>query len=174
MNKCSVALSEMNILIILGMLILCVVALVSLCYEFAPYLKSQLPINDKRLPYYKKCVLSQPEKVLYFRLTDALPDHIVLSKVQMSQIIGVKRVDDYYSWFNKISRMSVDFLVCNKDFSIVAAIELDDSMPDIVSNQQVNFSKEKALISSCIKVLRWHTRSLPSTSDIRLDVLSPR
>ena len=39
-------------------------------------------------PFYAKKPLTQPEQVLYFRLIDALPGHIVLAQVQLLRFLG--------------------------------------------------------------------------------------
>ena len=82
--------------------------------------------NDGPWPFYAKKLLSQPEQVLYQRLVSALPDHVVLAQPQLSRVLGVKKGFKLNEWNNKISQMSLDFLVCQKHTSAVAAIELDD------------------------------------------------
>ncbi len=81
-------------------------------------------------PYYAKKPLSDPEQILYFRLGHALPQHIVLAQVGLSRLLGVKKGNKFHEWNNRINRMSVDFVVCGKDSSIVAVIELDDASHD--------------------------------------------
>lgn len=75
-------------------------------------------------PFYAKKLLTQPEQVLYHRLLKALPEHIVLAQVQLSRVLGVKLGHNFHEWNNSINRMSLDFVVCLKDSTIVAAIEL--------------------------------------------------
>ena len=82
--------------------------------------------DDGPWPFYSKKLLSQPEQVLYHRLVSALPDHVVLAQPQLSRVLGVKKGFKLNEWNNKISQMSLDFLVCQKHTSAVAAIELDD------------------------------------------------
>jgi hypothetical protein len=41
--------------------------------------------GDEEWPFYAKKPLSQPEQILYFRLVQALPDHIILAQVQLSR-----------------------------------------------------------------------------------------
>ena len=77
-------------------------------------------------PFYARKILTRPEQVLYYRLVSALPECIVLAQVQLSRALGVKSGFNFHSWNNRINRMSLDFLVCLKDSTIVAAVELDD------------------------------------------------
>ena len=51
--------------------------------------KSQKNSDAEIWPFYAKKPLSQPEQVLYFRLIQAFPEHIILAQVQLSQLLGV-------------------------------------------------------------------------------------
>ena len=77
-------------------------------------------------PFYVRKLLSQPEQVLYHRLIHALPEHIVLAQVQVSRVLGVKKGFNFHEWNNRINRLSYDFVVCGKDSTVIAVIELDD------------------------------------------------
>src|SRR3989304_7764924 len=101
--------------------------------------------GDEEWPFYAKKPLSQPEQVLYFRLTKALPDAIVLAQVQLSRLLGVKKGNNFQQWHNRINRMSADFVVCNKDSSIVAVIELDDASHEREIRKAADSKKNKAL-----------------------------
>ena len=46
---------------------------------------------DTVWPFYAKKPLSQPEQVLYFRLVQALPNHIILAQVQLSRLLGIQK-----------------------------------------------------------------------------------
>ena len=118
-------------------------------------------------PFYAKKPLSQPEQILYFRLVEALPDHIVLAQVQLSRFLGVKKGHNYQSWSNRINRMSADFVICKKDASIVAVIELDDSTHQKLDRQIADNKKDKALEAAAIKVVRWQAQSIPDLSEIK-------
>ena len=118
-------------------------------------------------PFYAKKPLSQPEQVLYFRLIEALPDHIILAQVQLSRFLGVKKGHNYQSWSNRINRMSADFVVCKKDSSIVAVIELDDSTHQKTARQIADNKKDKALEAAEIKLVRWQAKSMPDLTEIK-------
>ncbi len=78
--------------------------------------------GDAPWPFYAKKPLSQPEQVLYHRLVAAMPECIVLAQIQLSRVLGVKKGFNFREWNNRIDRMSLDFLVCLKDSTIVAAV----------------------------------------------------
>jgi very-short-patch-repair endonuclease len=130
-------------------------------------IKVKNEIDNRTWPFYAKKILTQPEQVLYFRLIEALPEHVILAQVQLSQILGVKRGNNYQSWLNRINRMSADFVVCNKDSSIVAIIELDDSTHLRRNRQIADAKKDKALESADVRIIRWNVKSIPDISTIQ-------
>ena len=59
---------------------------------------------DEVWPFYAKKPLSQPEQVLYFRLVQALPEHIILAQVQTLPLAqGQERLRLCQAWFNRIN-----------------------------------------------------------------------
>ena len=130
--------------------------------------KSQRGTGDEVWPFYAKKPLSQPEQVLYFRLIQALPEHIILAQVQLSRLLGVKKGNNYQAWSNRINRMSADFVVCNKDSSIAAVIELDDATHQRVDRQATDVKKDKALASAGVRIVRWQSKSIPDIAAIQL------
>jgi very-short-patch-repair endonuclease len=129
------------------------------------------PDNDKKWPYYPKFVLTQPEQVLYHRLTSALPDYLVLSQVQVSRVLGVKKGVHFGTWNNRINRLSYDFVICNKDSSVVAAIELDDSSHSSQQRIRTDAKKDKATADAGIRLIRWHISNLPDEQTIQNAIL---
>jgi very-short-patch-repair endonuclease len=118
-----------------------------------------------RFPFEQCRPLSDREQVLYWRLRQVMHDQIVLSQVGMSRILRVQKGHDVRAWLNRINRMTVDFLVCLPDATIVAAIELDDASHDVEDRVRADAKKAKALESAGIKLLRF--RDLPSEQELR-------
>jgi very-short-patch-repair endonuclease len=152
----------------MGLIVLLLVVVVAVVV-FLAFLKAkgQGGIGDQAWPFYAKKPLSQPEQVLYFRLVQALPEHIILAQVQLSRLLGVKKGNNYQAWFNRINRMSADFVVCNKDSSIVAVIELDDATHQKEDRQAADAKKDKALASANVRVIRWQARAIPDVANIQ-------
>ncbi len=123
--------------------------------------------SDAPWPFYAKKPLSVPEQVLYFRLCQALPEFVILAQVGLSRILGVKKGNNLGEWLNRINRMSIDFVICAKDSSIVAVIELDDSSHERADRQRADARKDKALSSAGIRLIRWHVKSIPDAETIR-------
>lgn len=116
--------------------------------------------------------LTQAESVLYHRLVAALPECIVLAQVQLTALMTVSGIGST-SWFNKISRKSVDFVVCLKDFTVVAAIELDDRTHDTAERRAKDADKNAAFEKAGVKLLRMRGPNLPTAEAIRDLFTSP-
>jgi len=122
-------------------------------------------------PFYIKRPLSQPEQVLYHRMIRALPEQIVLAQVQVSRVLGVKKGANFHEWNNRINRLSYDFLVCTKDSTVIAAIELDDKTHERSDRASIDEKKNKASADAGLRLIRWHVRSLPSEELIRQELI---
>lgn len=123
------------------------------------FFKSRLVTDEPALPYYPKKPLSEPEQVLYHRLVKALPEHIVLAQVQASRILGVKPGHSFAQ--RSLNRLSLDFVVCLKDATVVAAIELDDPAQDRPARQA------QALRAAEVPLIRWPVDRLPDEAAIQ-------
>jgi hypothetical protein len=132
-----------------------------------------LRTGARRWPFYVRKPLSQPEQVLYHRLIRAMPEHIVLAQVQVSRVLGVKKGFRFHEWNNRINRLSYDFVVCGKDSTVIAAIELDDKSHERASRARTDDKKNKATADAGLRLVRWNVRALPSEEAIRAELLAP-
>lgn len=106
-------------------------------------------------------LLSAPEQVLYRRLVEALPHHIVLCQVHLLQALQFKRGGWNRGLANRINQLSVDFLIVRPDTSIVAAVELDDGSHGRADRREADARKTHALKSADIPLFRWQARQMP-------------
>ncbi|MBE0549462.1 MAG: DUF2726 domain-containing protein [Rubrivivax sp.] len=139
------------------------------------YLKKQGLLEGKGTgtwPLYVKKPLTQPEQVLYHRLVKALPEHIVLAQVQVSRVLGVKKGSNFNEWNNRINRLSYDFVVCAKDSTVLAAIELDDKSHESNRRSTTDDKKNKASADAGLRLVRWNVRALPDESTIQRELRS--
>lgn len=118
-------------------------------------------------PFYVKKPLSVPEQILYHRLVSTMPECMVLAQVQLSRVLGVKSGFNFHQWNNRINRMSLDFVVCLKDSTVVAAIELDDTSHEGPRRIDADTKKEKALTDAGVALIRWNVKALPDEAEIR-------
>ncbi|HJV07810.1 MAG TPA: DUF2726 domain-containing protein [Chromobacteriaceae bacterium] len=75
-------------------------------------------------------LLTEREQGCYWRLVTALgPDFIVMGQVAFSQILTVKGGTGYqnHALFSTMRQKVADFVICRKDFTMIAVVELDDS-----------------------------------------------
>ena len=120
----------------------------------------------------KRHLLSERERLLYQRLVQSLPDHIVLAQVQLLQVLNFKRGRRTYAVLNRISQLSLDFLILNPDTRPVAAIELDDVTHELGDRRRADANKSHALKSAGVPLIRWTARNLPDAAAIRAVVLT--
>lgn len=118
-------------------------------------------------PFYAKRPLTQPEQVLYHRLVRALPEHIVLAQVQVSRVLGVKKGHNFHSWNNRINRLSYDFVICTKDATVLAAVELDDKSHERSDRAATDDKKNMATAAAGVRLVRWNVKALPNDGAIR-------
>ena len=133
-------------------------------------------VDDMKVwPYVPRELMTAPERELYGRLRQALPDYLIFSQVQLSRIIDVAPEAEHQSWLNRINRMSVDFVVCAPDGAkILAAIELDDSSHEKAERIQADAKKDKALRSAGVPIIRWPVKGMPHVQQLRADFLKRR
>ena len=128
---------------------------------------SRRPRVGGEWPFYARKPLSIPEQVMYHRLVKSLPQCMILAQVQASRLLGVKRGYDFHRWANRINRLSVDYVVCHRDSTVIAALELDDASHQARGREEVVWRKERAFKAAGVPLLRWSVRDLPDEAAIR-------
>ncbi len=147
-----------------------VIALVAIIFFYIKQKIKEKPVGEEKsegddfLYREKFNLLNEKEQVLFNRLTEALPNLLVLTQVSMSQILftGGQR--------NEVARKSVDFLICWKDTSIVAAIEFNGAThkdPKRIKSDEV---KQKVLKSAGIPLITYLSEQFPEIPQIRKDI----
>jgi len=131
-------------------------------------------VSEQKWPFYVKRPMGAAEQVLYFRLIKALPGHIVLAQVSASRILSVMPNYHFQHWHKRLHNLSYDFVVCDKNFSVIAAIELDDSSPAHPHQQQAAVTKNKICNDAELRLIRWHVKLLPDEFAIQAAFSEPR
>ncbi|MGE8501439.1 MAG: DUF2726 domain-containing protein [Pseudomonas sp.] len=120
-------------------------------------------------PFIRKDLITETEKILFNRLREALPDYHVLTQVQLSQLVHVKKGHSFKMWWMSISRMSVDFVIVDNDMRTIAAIELDDkSHYSDEDRHKADAKKDKVLTAAGIRIIRWRCEIMPEINQIVL------
>ena len=155
-----------------GTLILVVVLLLALLLLVLGGKKRELTIDEMDWPYIPRELMTAPERILFGRLRQALPDYLIFTQVQLSRMLDVDVEVDYHGWINRINRMSVDFVVCAPDgATILAAIELDDSTHNRADRIKADAKKDRALAEAGIRLIRWPVHDMPQPDRIRREFL---
>jgi hypothetical protein len=120
-------------------------------------------------------LMTAPERELYRRLQQALPDYLIFSQVQLSRIIDVAPDAQKQAWLNRINRMSVDFVICATDGAkILAAIELDDSSHDLPNVLKPTVKKTKPYSRQVSLLFVGQSKVCPNRNNLRADFLKRR
>jgi hypothetical protein len=118
-------------------------------------------------PVFPKKVLTPVEQQLYHRLVRAYPDHIVLAQVAFSQLVGVRKGENFTAIWNRYNRLTADFVICSKDFSIAAVLELDDRSHDNPARQDADRRKAAICEAASIPLHRLNVNPLPNEAELR-------
>ena len=120
--------------------------------------------------------LSETEQVLYWRLVEALPECVVLAQVPFTRFMrppeaGEKiAVRHYRAMYARIAQKRVDFLVCLHDFTVVAAVDLDD----LSNESRRDRTRDELLKAAGIVPLRVFAEAIPSVETLREMFTAPR
>jgi hypothetical protein len=122
--------------------------------------------EDESFPYVKKNVMSPNELKLYGRLVSAFPDFLVLSQVQLSRALVSPAGRENGKWNNRINRMSLDFVLCDKNSNPVCAVELDDKTHLRAEAINRDAKKDKALGAAGIPIVRIKDDAMPTVAQL--------
>ena len=118
-------------------------------------------------PVFPKKLLTPVEQQLYQRLIRAFPDHVVLAQVSFSQLVGVKKGENFTAIWNRYNRLTADFVLCHKDFKIAAILELDDRSHDNPNRMDADRRKAAICDAAGIALYRLNVNPLPNESELR-------
>lgn len=104
-------------------LLVLVVVLVVIAAVLAAMKKKGSTENDTKEKPKRKSLMTEREQAMHNRLTQSLPDCVVLAQVSFSALLTARA----YGTRNTFDRKTADFVVCDKAFQVLAVIELDDA-----------------------------------------------
>jgi hypothetical protein len=110
-------------------------------------------------------VFSTDERRVYRLLREALPHHIVLSKlslVRFSQPVDPGRVR---YWYDLLGSIHVTFAICSANGRVLAAVDLDT---DRGNSRRVLQIKQSVLGACRVRYLRCPVDHLPSVAELQL------
>jgi very-short-patch-repair endonuclease len=123
-------------------------------------------------PFMPRVFMTHAEVRFFHQLKQAVPEYLIFSQVGLSRLIECTDEEDEKFWFNRINRMSVDYVLVDQDGqSVLVAIELDDWSHDSNARRRADLKKDKALISAGIPMVRFHGEDGVSEAMIRQELL---
>lgn len=107
----------------------------------------------------RKRLLTEREEAMYNRLTQSLPDLIVLTQVSFGALLTAKA----YAARNTFDRKIADFVVCDKSFQVLAIIELDDRSHR--AKKEADADRDALLAAAKYRVIRYP--NIPDVDTVR-------
>ncbi|WP_150553565.1 DUF2726 domain-containing protein [Pandoraea soli] len=120
--------------------------------------------------YYAVKPLTATEQAFFRLIESSLPGHVVLAQVDIKRIVRTKR-NKRHEHFNRVAQLSLDYVICRRDFSVVAAIELDDPSHDRQRQRTRDEKKNAVMRAIGVRLVRFDVRRYPSESEVRKQVL---
>lgn len=123
-------------------------------------------------PFAPMSFMTNSEVRFFARLQEAVPEHFIFAQVQLSRLIESTDKNDKGFWFNRICRMSADYVLVDRDAqTILAVIELDDWTHDKPERQRADQKKTKAIESAGLPLIRFDGRRMPNATQLRQEIL---
>ncbi|KGT47106.1 MULTISPECIES: DUF2726 domain-containing protein [Acinetobacter] len=116
----------------------------------------------RRQKFYPKRVITPFESKMFTRLKDAFPHHHILVQVAFSALI----THDNIKMRSKFNRKVTDFVVMDRDYNVVAIIELDD--PSHIGKEKEDAERDAMLIAAGYTVVRY--TEIPSIRQLQRDL----
>ena len=114
-------------------------------------------------------VFSSDERRVYRLLREALPHHIVLSKLPLVRFCQPTDPNEVRYWFDLLGTGHVTFAVCSANGRVLAAIDLDTDR----GNSRRTLQIKQSVLSACrVRFLRCPVDHLPTVAEIQLLVPS--
>ena len=110
-------------------------------------------------------VFSADERRVYRQLREALPHHIVLSKLPLVRFCQPTDPQDVRYWYELLGSINVTFAVCSANGRVLAAIDLDSERSGTRRSTQI---KQSVLGACRVRYLRCPVDHLPSLPELQL------
>jgi hypothetical protein len=114
-------------------------------------------------------VFSSDERRVYRQLREALPHHIVLSKLPLVRFCQPTDPQEVRFWYELLGSSHVTFAVCSANGRVLAAIDLDNERASSRRSMQI---KQSVLAACRVRYLRCPPDHLPSIPELQLMVPS--
>jgi hypothetical protein len=110
-------------------------------------------------------VFSADERRVYRQLREALPHHIVLSKLPLVRFCQPTDPQEVRYWYGLLGSTHVSFAICSANGRVLAAVDLDSERNSSRRTTQI----KKAVLNACrVRYLRCAPEQLPSIPELQL------
>lgn len=110
-------------------------------------------------------VFSTDERRVYRQLREALPHHIILSKLPLVRFCQPSDPSEVRYWYELLGSIHVTFAICSANGRVLAAIDLDT---DRGNSRRVLQIKQSVLGACRVRYLRCPVDNLPSIAELQL------
>jgi Protein of unknown function (DUF2726) len=127
------------------------------------------PAQPKPLPtdwaLSARPVFSSDERRVYRQLREALPHHIVLSKLPLVRFCQPNDPNEVRYWYELLGSTHVTFAICSANGRVLAAIDLDTERS---GSRRVVQIKQSVLAACRVRYVRCPADHLPSIPELQL------
>ncbi len=110
-------------------------------------------------------VFSSDERQVFRLLREALPHHVVLSKLPLVRFCQPTEAREVRYWFELLGSSHVTFAICSPNGRVLAAIDLDGERGVTARSLEI----KQAVLSACrVRYLRCGMDHLPSVAELQL------
>ena len=110
-------------------------------------------------------VFAAEERRVFRLLREALPHHVVLSKLPLVRFCQPTEAKEVRYWFDLLGTSHVTFAVCSPNGRVLAAIDLDGERGVTARSLQI----KHAVLAACrVRYLRCSADQLPSVAELQL------
>ncbi|HZV93160.1 MAG TPA: DUF2726 domain-containing protein [Caldimonas sp.] len=110
-------------------------------------------------------VFSTDERRVHKLLREALPHHVVLSKLPLVRFCQPNDPGEVRFWYDLLGQINVTFAVCSANGRVLAAIDLDT---DRGNSRRILQIKQSVLGACRIRYLRCPVDNLPTAAELQL------
>jgi len=119
--------------------------------------------------YRSRALMTDNELEFFFRLSKALPHHLVFPQVSLQALVEAASSDKKTAHADRlrIAQQRADYVVCNPAGAVIVVVELDDSTHEAKRDAV----RDARLKQAGIKTVRYHAKAKPSSAAIQQDIL---
>ena len=110
-------------------------------------------------------VFSTDERRVYRLLREALPHHIVLSKLPLVRFCQPTDPNEVRYWYDLLGANHVGFAICSANGRVLAAIDLDTERSN---SRRITQIKQSVLAACRVRYLRCPIDHLPTVAELQL------